>query len=417
MPIKLLETVNNNGQINLNKILEATAKDVFSDAEPETSNGESIEDILNECEMLALDTIADIKARAKHGITDASAKRTFGGNPLFVGPTGAGKTSIVSTWARDKGYELISLNMMGDALDFLGVKTINRDYELVLDDDGNKKKTARVSTVATQAFDPFLTGKLKILFLDEINKVNPTILQALYDLISFHTVKNGDETMFLPKLLFVVGAMNPSSYGGGREVLDSALKARMTIYQVTYDIPALRKYMLDDLDKSIQAVRKEIEALDKKEDDPMFATLARRYEQYCGRRDLADAVLTKKLQFTAADAIDGFDELDPVFTPRTFEEALRSSDGTKLNFIKKIRMNCGIDAQEHISTLLTSYVSKDHKANKIWGKDYGVKSKDDSKSAEDQIFDAASDEDKNNNAPKETLLHQMSKLAKGANAK
>ena len=130
MPIKLLETVNNNGQINLNKILEATAKDVFSEAEPETSNGESIEDILNECEMLALDTIDDIKARAKHGITDASAKRTFGGNPLFVGPTGAGKTSIISTWARDKGYELIELGDSDPKLS--NILNIGRVFDLDL---------------------------------------------------------------------------------------------------------------------------------------------------------------------------------------------------------------------------------------------------------------------------------------------
>ena len=104
--------------------------------------------------------------------------------------------------------------MMGDALDFLGVKTINRDYELKLDDEGNTKKVARVSTVATQAFDPFLTGKTKILFLDELNKTNPRILQALYDLISFLAISVNTSSCVGPRqksLLFLSFNLSISS--------------------------------------------------------------------------------------------------------------------------------------------------------------------------------------------------------------
>ena len=237
---------------------ETAAQRFAKEAEPEDLNGDSITDILDDCAKKANSFYRILAAKAKRGIITATAKETNKFNPLFVGPTGVGKTSIISTWARDRGYELITLNMMGDALDFLGVKTINRDYELKLDDEGNTKKVARVSTVATQAFDPFLTGKTKILFLDELNKTNPRILQALYDLISFHTVQNGDELMYLPKLLFTVGAMNPSTYGGGRDQLDPALKARMQIVYVNYDTKGLKEYMLKELNQDIEVIEAEI---------------------------------------------------------------------------------------------------------------------------------------------------------------
>lgn len=190
--------------------------------------------------------------------------------------------------------------MMGDALDFLGVKTINRDYDLPVDDEGHTKKVARVSTVATQAFDQFLTGPKKVLFLDEINKANPTILQALYDLISFHTVQNGDEVMELPKLLFTVGAMNPSEYGN-REPLDPALKARMQIYHVNYDTEGLRDYLIKSLTEFVEDDEDNLKEFEKGEKEEIAGLTAdewkHKYEKDFGRLELTKAIFAEPSKF------------------------------------------------------------------------------------------------------------------------
>lgn len=375
---------------------ETAAQRFAKEAEPENLNGDSITDILDDCAKKANSFYRILAAKAKRGIITATAKETNKFNPLFVGPTGVGKTSIISTWARDRGYELITLNMMGDALDFLGVKTINRDYDLKLDDEGNTKKVARVSTVATQAFDPFLTGKTKILFLDELNKTNPRILQALYDLISFHTVQNGDELMYLPKLLFTVGAMNPSTYGGGRDQLDPALKARMQIVYVNYDTKGLKEYMLKELNQDIEVIEAEIKDIkDNGGSEEDAKDWLDDYKIALGKKDLLEKVFEspKKFIWTDPQSIADADELEPVLVPRTFEMALSNCDGTKADFLKKVLKLCGPDAAELINELLANYKDKDHKANLIWGKDYSVKDDEEESSAEDEIVGTEEEEE------------------------
>lgn len=397
---------------------EETAAERFAkEAEPENSGGNSITDILDDCAKKANSFYRILAAKAKRGIIPATAKETNKFNPLFVGPTGAGKTSIISTWARDRGYELITLNMMGDALDFLGVKTINRDYDLKVDDEGNTKKVARVSTIATQAFDPFLTGKTKILFLDELNKTNPRILQALYDLISFHTVQNGDEVMYLPKLLFTVGAMNPSEYGGGgRDQLDPALKARMQIVYVNYDTKGLKEYMLKELNQDLEVIEAEIKDIkDNGGSEEDAKDWLDDYKIALGKKDLLEIIFAnpKSFTWTNPQSIADADELAPVLVPRTFEMALSNCDGTKADFLKKVLKLCGTDAAEMINNILAKYKDKDHKANLIWGKDYSVKDDDveNGVSAEDDIIGTKEEEEEaelNTN-----LLKKLQKIRQG----
>lgn len=325
-------------------------------------------------------------------------------------------TSIISTWARDRGYELITLNMMGDALDFLGVKTINRDYDLKVDDEGNTKKVARVSTIATQAFDPFLTGKTKILFLDELNKTNPRILQALYDLISFHTVQNGDEVMYLPKLLFTVGAMNPSEYGGGRDQLDPALKARMQIVYVNYDTKGLKEYMLKELNQDLEVIEAEIKDIkDNGGSEEDAKDWLDDYKIALGKKDLLETIFAnpKSFTWTNPQSIADADELAPVLVPRTFEMALSNCDGTKADFLKKVLKLCGADAAEMINNILAKYKDKEHKANLIWGKDYSVKDDEAKKetSAEDEITGTKEEEEEAELST--NLLKRLQKIRQG----
>lgn len=391
---------------------DKTAAEVLGQ-EPETETHESISDILDEAAEGALDGFATVASLKKKG-KDIEDKATQHYNPLFVGPTGAGKTSIIEAWAKENNYGIVKINMMGDALDFLGVKTINRDYELE-DDDGNKKKVARVSTVATQAFDPFLRGPMKILFLDEINKTNPTILQSLYDLISFHCIQNGDEVMYLPKLLFTVGAMNPSEYGGGREELDPALKARMTIYQVDYDTIALRKYLINKLTVYAEDAKENVESATSEEEAELWK---KRYFKWEGRKDITEALFAEpeKFKWTDAALISDMNELDPILIPRTIEKAIFNCDGTKSNFLLKVKLICGLDAVDLVNNLLANYTDKEHIANKIWDKDYSVDAKQeqsDEEKQKEEIVNSASEEEKEEAAPQKSYYGKLIDKRKG----
>ena len=368
-------------------ILEAEEK-TLSDLENEPKNevGESIFEILDHCAERAEDFYDTIELKVERGVKVNKEVYTNTFNPLFLGPTGVGKTSMIKTWANERGYEVVTLNMMGDALDFLGVKTVSRNVDVQIDDNGNTEKRDRVTTVATKAFDKFLTGKTKILFLDEINKTNPKILQSLYDLISFHIVQNGDDVMFLPKLLFTVGAMNPSSYGN-RDSLDSALKARMRVIKVDYDTDSWKKYMEKCLEEDILAYKGKLLDLKKtetSEDDPIFKKWVRRYEEACGRQEILNAI--KKISWsTDAQIEDSMDDDEKnVLTPRTLEAAFKNCDGTKADFLKYVKAYCGADAWECMVEELKIYRDKQHIANEIWGKDYDVKEESEIK-AEDNI--------------------------------
>ena len=394
-----------------------TAGEKFGKEEPETARGETITDILDRCARGAHQFYRSLAMARKFGIKLPGAKETNKFNPLFVGPTGAGKTSIVSAWAEDNGYELVTLNMMGDALDFLGVKTIDREHEVEIDDEGHTKKMARVSTVATQAFDKFLHGTTKILFLDEINKTNPRILQSLYDLISFHTVQNGDEVMFLPKLLFVVGAMNPSEYGSGREELDPALKARMQVYPVNYDTVGLAEYLRKTLSGLAESNKQAVEKIEKGEEDPEIDVDESKeaYFEYSGMLDIVNELFKdpSKFRWTDAKSISKAKELDPILVPRTLEMALYACDGTKASFLKSVKKCCGIDALSMINGILSGYKDKDHIANKIWGKDYTPTEEQPTNSAENDILNDASEEERAGAAPEQSLYRKLQDRRRG----
>lgn len=402
---------------NRNLTEAPTAEQKFVQELPETREGETIIEVLDECAERADDFYTELHSMIKRGKVLVSAKQTNSYNPCFVGPTGSGKTSIIETWARDRGYEIVTINMMGDALDFLGVKTINRDADVVIDDEGNTEKKARVSTVATQAFDPFLHGKTKILFLDEINKTNPGILQSLYDLISFHTIQNGDEKMLLPKLLFTIGAMNPSEYGN-RELLDPALKARLRLIRVDYDTKALKTYLIANYTQRIEEdeeTLKELAASGEPEDSPLFKKWKRLYTQNCGRKDIVEALFADltKFHWTDAAMITDADELDPVFVPRTLENALNNSNGTKSDFLLKVKGMCGVEATSLCNELLSTFQDKDHIANLIWEKDYTVKDDSEQESdAEKAIIDSSSEEDKSASQLKKSLYRKIADSAK-----
>lgn len=399
------------------KLKEDTIQNVFGKEDSEfirsLEGKHTIPAILDHMAEEAEEFYETLASIARRGKKLPSAKSTNVYNPLFVGPTGAGKTSIISTWARDHGYGEVSLNMMSDALDFLGVKVIDRDHELELKDkDGNVievKKADRVKTIPTQAFDMFLNPPHKILFLDEINKTNPRILQSLYDLISFHIITNGDEAMELPYLTFTIGAMNPTSYGGGREALDPALRARMKRIDVDYDTAGVYKYLKDTLSVYAETTEEDLTDLhkDSKADPEKIKKFENKYNKYVGRLRLVNALFSdmSKFNWSSDEEIRKAGEQGRVLVPRTLEAAIMNCNGTKEDFLKIIKEDCGDSAYSTIYRILAGYQDKAHKANDIWGKDYSVS--DPNKDAENAVLQNSSPESKEAGKPKQSLYDKI----------
>ena len=218
--------------------------------------------------------------------------------------------------------------------------------------------------------------------------------------------------MLLPKLLFTIGAMNPSDYGN-RELLDPALKARLRLIRVDYDTKALKSYLIANYTQRIEEdeeTLKELAASKEPEESPLFTKWKRLYTQNCGRKDIVEALFADltKFHWTDAAMITDADELDPVFVPRTLENALNNCNGTKADFLLKVRGICGIDAVSLCNELLSTYQDKDHIANKIWEKDYSVKDdEEEQNTTETDIVNSASEEDKQATQLKKSLHRKI----------
>jgi alkaline phosphatase D len=115
--------------------------------------------------------------------------------PNIIGSHGIGKSSVVYQVAQDLGYEVIELRLgqMSDAGELIGLPEFNRDA-----------KGKALSTTFVKP-DWFPTKENTILFLDEINRSNKDILQAIFQLVYDGRIANH----ILPKNVFVVAASNP----------------------------------------------------------------------------------------------------------------------------------------------------------------------------------------------------------------
>ena len=115
--------------------------------------------------------------------------------PHIIGHAGIGKSSIIYQVAEKLGYEVVELRLgqMSDAGELIGLPEFNRDAK------GNALSTTFVKP------DWFPTREKTILFLDEINRSNKDILQAVFQLVYDKRIANH----ILPKDVHVVAASNP----------------------------------------------------------------------------------------------------------------------------------------------------------------------------------------------------------------
>ena len=138
----------------------------------------------------------------------------------------------------------------------------------------------------------------------------------------------------------------------------------MTIYQVDYDTVGLKKYLVNKLTVYAEDAKENVESATSEEEAELWK---KRYFKWEGRKDIAEALFAEpeKFKWTDAALISDINELDPVLIPRTIEKAIFNCDGTKSNFLLKVKLICGLDALDLINNLLANYKDKEHIANKI----------------------------------------------------
>ena len=156
---------------------------------------------------------------------------------LITGKHGIGKSEIITGFYSIRGYEVVTLflGQMSDAGDLLGLPK-----EKVVDNNGVRSSVMNfLPPFWWQHSKPFL------LFLDEINRARPEILQVIFDLVLNR--KLGGRS--LPTGSMVISACN---YGDQYQLteLDPALVSRFNIYELdpTLDdwISWATEYGIDD---------------------------------------------------------------------------------------------------------------------------------------------------------------------------
>lgn len=147
----------------------------------------------------------------------------IGLTPLLIGPHGVGKSAGVKQYAQEHNMEFIDLRLgTMEVGDLIGLA----DFEV--DADGNK--------ISTQFFRPnwFPTDpdSRGVLFLDEINRANRDVLQAVFQLVYDRQLHD----KVLPKGWQIVAASNPNTDDYTvTDISDKAFADRFCHIKVNYD--------------------------------------------------------------------------------------------------------------------------------------------------------------------------------------
>lgn len=133
-------------------------------------------------------------------------------NVLLEGPFGVGKSSIIFSVAEELGLRVqyFSASTLDPFADLVGVPVP------VMDDQVRRLLYVR----------PDHIQHAEVLFFDELNRAHPKVLNAVFEIIQFHSI-NGEA---LPRLRAVVAAINPASAGYHVQELDPALLDRFHLH-------------------------------------------------------------------------------------------------------------------------------------------------------------------------------------------
>jgi hypothetical protein len=156
-------------------------------------------------------------------------------NIMLVGKHGIGKSRIISSYFEGRGSKVVTLflGQMSDPGDIIGLPALDRN-------------TAKGEH--TVFYPPWwfpLDGKPIVLFLDELNRARPEILQCIMDLTLNKTIAGRS----LPPGTQIISAVNE-----GEEYqltdLDPALVSRFNIY---YFAPTVAEWLLCDAENKLDS--------------------------------------------------------------------------------------------------------------------------------------------------------------------
>lgn len=168
-------------------------------------------------------------------------------NVMMIGKHGIGKTHIGKAAAKNAGLKFVyfSCATLDPWVDFIGIpqkKTVSRD------DGTGKKKVSYLEIVRPKAF---AFDEVEFLFLDELNRADPKVWNAVLELIQFRSI-NGKK---FKNLKCIWAAINPPASETGDvayhvQELDPAL---MTRFQVKIELPfaPASDYFIEKFGKSI----------------------------------------------------------------------------------------------------------------------------------------------------------------------
>jgi len=192
---------------------------------------------------------------------------------MLVGHHGVGKSQAVKQYSEENNLGFIDLRLgtqdVGDLLGLADFKEMPVERTIV-DSEGNKKVVTVLEKTATKFMKPewFPTDpdSKGILFLDEINRSRPDVLQAVFQLVldkKLHTYE-------LPKGWFVISAMNPSTGDyNTTDISDAAFMDRFCHIKLApskpewFDYAKSQKFdnkLLQFLQKQPQLLQGELEA-------------------------------------------------------------------------------------------------------------------------------------------------------------
>lgn len=149
---------------------------------------------------------------------------------ILWGPTGIGKSGIVKRFAKEIGYDLIDLRLsMREAVDILGMPYTSKDT--LENRQGEKIEVNTLDHYSPKWFVQALLKGKTVLFLDELNRARPEVLQAVFQL-ALDRELNGIK---LPDDVIIISACNPSDGKYDTIGFDPALIARFMHIQVRPD--------------------------------------------------------------------------------------------------------------------------------------------------------------------------------------
>lgn len=271
-------------------------------------------------------------------------------NVLLVGDPGVGKTAMVNQWARKHGINIFNVqaSTMDDS-EVGGMNLPNATYDDVI-------------KIATSSFNQLdLTDEdgnpNSVLFLDELNRADPSVRGTLLTLVNNHTlpdVKRKGGKRFFDNFLFTVAAINPEGDLNDADKLNQAEMSRFRKVSVYADPLSLLQHLNKKFDEYIQDAK---ETGDEEE-----------AREYIGSKGIANALLSNPdFKFDSAEDLrklrtnPNWNQL-PLIN-RTLTRLLKECDGTKADFLDLYNDYCNSVKFKMVKDILSSYQDVDDKAN------------------------------------------------------